>query len=233
MTREELQLIKRGGANLRFRGERDAYECVGEQKPLGLIFAPVEGASGTSRTITEDELLNNPAAQAVPLTNRQYIALVHKCDCDNKEALRNAEYAIALLQVKPDAPEKRDISFESYQCACKHLGEGKKPEMDMYAVMHVEPVTPERLAEIKGGYVSYARVGDYVFEKFNAPDTRPSVYDGYFGTSASVSNVVLIKEKDKMTALYIDSIGFKELPDFVKSPQKEASKKRNKPLIER
>lgn len=221
MNQKELDAFKKGSINVQISG--NIYECVGEQQPLGLVLSDVNDGYSINRT--EEELRDVPSEDLVLPNGAQYLGLVHNADFENKELLKNSEYAVALLQVKPDIPERRDISFSNYEQACKYLGDGKKPEYDMYSVMHVEPMAKERLDEI--GKINsssfYTNLGDYMYEKLNNPETRPSVIDGYYGTSASVSNVVLVKEKENITALYIEGGGFKILEDFV--PEKETESK--------
>lgn len=222
LNEKELEALKKGNINVQLNG--NIYEFLAE-KPNGISLSDVNDGYMIFRT--EQELMSDPTAEISLPRGAQYIGLVHKSDFDNKQVLNDSEFAVALLQVKPDLPEKRDISFESYDRACKYLGEGKKPEYDMYAVMHVEPMTEERLKEIgeKNSQSFYLNLGSYMYEKLNNPETRPSALDGYFGTSASVSNIVLIKEKDEMTALYVEPSGFKLLEDFVPEKPKELAKK--------
>lgn len=230
LNKQEIEAFKKGNINIQLNG--NIYEFLAE-KENGLSISDVNDGYMTFRT--EQELMNDPTTELSLPRGGQYIGLVNRSDAENKELLANSEYAVAILQVRPDLPEKRDISFENYDRACKYLGEGKKPEYDMYAMMHVEPMSKERLDEI--GTVNssafYTNLGNYMFEKLNLPETRPSVLDGYFGTSASVSNVVLIKEKDDMTALYIEPTGFKLLEDFVPEKPKELSREQRKAGKER
>lgn len=225
LNKQEIEAFKKGNINIQLNG--NIYEFLAE-KENGLSISDVNDGYMTFRT--EQELMNDPTTELSLPRGSQYIELVNRSDAENKELLANSEYAVAILQVRPDLPERRDISFESYDRACKYLGEGKKPEYDMYAMMHVEPMSKERLDEI--GTVNssafYTNLGNYMYEKLNAPETKPSVLDGYFGTSASISNVVLIKEKDDMTALYIEPTAFKLLEDFVPEKPKELSREQRK-----
>lgn len=225
LNKQEIEAFKKGNINIQLNG--NIYEFLAE-KENGLSISDVNDGYMTFRT--EQELMNDPTTELSLPRGSQYIELVNRSDAENKELLANSEYAVAILQVRPDLPERRDISFESYDRACKYLGEGKKPEYDMYAMMHVEPMSKERLDEI--GTVNssafYTNLGNYMYEKLNAPETKPSVLDGYFGTSASISNVVLIKEKDDMTALYIEPTAFKLLEGFVPEKPKELSREQRK-----
>ena len=231
LNKQEIEAFKKGNINIQLDG--NIYEFLEEgvrflPEENGLSISDVNDGHMTFRT--EQALMNDPTTELSLPRGGQYIGLVNRSDAENKELLANSEYAVAILQVRPDLSERRDISFESYDRACKYLGEGKKPEYDMYAMMPVEPMSKERLDEIGNVNSSsfYSNLGSYMFEKLNNPETRPSALDGYFGTSASVSNVILIKEKDDMTALYVEPMGFKLLEDFVPEKPKEQEHKRNK-----
>lgn len=52
---------------------------------------------------------------------------------------------------------------------------------------------------------------DDVYKRFNLD--RPTDFKGH---SLSVSDVISIRENNKSTAYFVDSVGFKELPDFFK-----------------
>lgn len=231
LNKQEIEAFKKGNINIQLDG--NIYEFLEEgvrflPEENGLSISDVNDGHMTFRT--EQALMDDPTTELSLPRGGQYIGLVNRSDAENKELLANSEYAVAILQVRPDLSERRDISFESYDRACKYLGEGKKPEYDMYAMMHVEPMSKERLDEIGNVNSSsfYSNLGSYMFEKLNNPETRPSALGGYFGTSASVSNVILIKEKDDMTALYVEPMGFKLLEDFVPEKPKEQEHKQNK-----
>lgn len=61
---------------------------------------------------------------------------------------------------------------------------------------------------------------DSVFTKFNTD--RPTDFKGH---SLSVSDVISIKENGKEKAFFVDSFGFRQLPDFFKDREKVAEKK--------
>ena len=51
---------------------------------------------------------------------------------------------------------------------------------------------------------------DNLFERFNIE--RPNDFTGH---SMSVSDVIIMNRGGRLTAYYVDSFGFTELPDFV------------------
>ncbi len=159
---------------------------------------------------------------------------------DFVEKMSSEKYALALLQLRHDRPDNRYIRFESYDSVVKELG--KEPTADLYEVMWVEPFDPNKFI-IPKGYMEYEHlncpysdkdkeyIAESMFNKFNRTRTRPTIQDGYYGTSASVSDVILIKEDDKIYAMYIDSMGFKEIEDF--QFQMQTANTKHKTEIER
>lgn len=226
MTQEELRLIQSGGANLEYCG--NIYECIGEQQPLGFIYQSLNDDS--SITKRDDELLQDETAAPQPLTDAQYLEKVHQLDAENRAKLEECDCAIVLFQLKPDLPERRNISFLGYESACKELskerGEDSRPEQDMYWAAYVLPMTDETMRTVaKSGGASdfYKSLANFTYQYFNHPEMRPSVFDGYFGHSASPSDVIVVKEQDTMTAMYIDNIGFRLMEDFMeKKPEAKA-----------
>ena len=112
----------------------------------------------------------------------------------------------ALLQMKDE--QRTFCNFEDSE---KLLG--KPLDRKDYQMVAAEKLTKEKFDEIvrlnATGINGIYGVADYVFEAFN--DIRD---ENYYGTSASVSDIVLVKEDGKVTVLYVQHIGFKELTDF-------------------
>lgn len=78
-------------------------------------------------------------------------------------------------------------------------------------------------AFIYGGKLTETDTLDSLYEKFNLHHP-----EGYYGHSLSVSDVVVL-QKDKHTkAYYVDSFGFRELPDFVRQRMHEAEMNRKR-----
>ena len=57
-----------------------------------------------------------------------------------------------------------------------------------------------------------------LYQKFNC--ARPLDYHGH---SLSVSDVIMLNQDGKISAHYVDSIGFKELPGFLDKKQERPS----------
>lgn len=117
------------------------------------------------------------------------------------------KYGFALLQMKDE--QRTFCNFEDSE---KLLG--KPLDRKDYQMVAAEELTKEKFDEIvRLNATDINGVADYVFEAFN--DSGKDIRDkNYYGTSASVSDIVLVKEDGKVTVLYVQHIGFKKLTDF-------------------
>lgn len=112
--------------------------------------------------------------------------------------LNSKEDMIAIYQLK-HTPENRDISFTGLD----HLEKmGKTVDRNNYDLVYSCKVN---LAGIR----SMPAFLESVYENFNI--RRPKDFEGH---SLSVSDVVAVKKDGQITANFVDSIGFKELPQF-------------------
>ena len=95
-------------------------------------------------------------------------------------------------------------------------------ELDTYRFMNYDylqskGVTPERVgydAIYTGGFMDYgnARTNlDMIYQRFNVD--HPADFKGH---SLSVSDIVALKQNGVVSCHYVDSIGFRELPNFLK-----------------
>lgn len=95
-------------------------------------------------------------------------------------------------------------------------------ELDAYRFMNYDylqskGVTPERCgydAIYTGGFMDYgnARTNlDMIYQRFNVD--HPADFNGH---SLSVSDIVALKQNGVVSCHYVDSIGFRELPNFLK-----------------
>ena len=66
--------------------------------------------------------------------------------------------------------------------------------------------------------VPQAELLEQLYQKFNC--ARPTDYHGH---SLSVSDVIMLNQDGKISAHYVDSIGFKELPGFLDKKQERTS----------
>lgn len=99
---------------------------------------------------------------------------------------------------------------------------GREGELDAYRFMNYDylqskGVTPERGgydAIYTGGFMDYgnARTNlDMIYQRFNVD--HPADFKGH---SLSVSDIVALKQNGVVSCHYVDSIGFRELPNFLK-----------------
>ena len=207
MNLKELEAFEKGWVDADIDGNK--YEFVHVSNDGKMVLADIN--NGSPFLTTESELLMDENAKVLFPNEKRYRSVIDEMSLKNEELFRNSDYAVALLQIKEDFDK---ISFASYDELVKN---DVSIAYDMYDVAHVEPMSQDRLEEIDTVNSSsyYTNLGDYMYEKINNPETRPSAIDGYFGVSASVSDIMLVKERDKVTALYTDVRGFKELEGFV------------------
>ena len=78
---------------------------------------------------------------------------------------------------------------------------GRVPEYDHYEVIYVSPLYPD---------ITDGSALDNLYMKFNT-----NLPQDYRGHSLSVSDIVALKQDNKVTCHYVDSLGFWELKDFI------------------
>ena len=112
--------------------------------------------------------------------------------------LDSATDAYAILQLKA-GDETRDREFMSYSYLQR---KGMEPEIDHYEVVYASalPVHYNQTELLEG-----------LYQKFNID--HPSDFTGH---SLSVSDIVALKVNGVVSTHYVDSFGFKELPEFIK-----------------
>ena len=111
--------------------------------------------------------------------------------------LRSPEDSYAILQM-PSEPANRNRLFLSYD-ALRRLGE--QPRLCHYETVYTG--TLPKLSDMNW-------MLEQLFEQFNLEQPQD-----YPGRSLSVSDIVLMKVHGQLSCHYVDSIGFKELPDFL------------------
>lgn len=106
----------------------------------------------------------------------------------------------AILQLRTDLPEiTADERFESLNGLAR---QGKEPDIDHYEVVYTAPLLP---------YKDQDTMLEEMYTKFNIG--HPADFKGH---SLSVSDIVAIRQGGLVSCHYVDSIGFKELPEFLK-----------------
>ena len=108
-------------------------------------------------------------------------------------ALTEPRYAIYQLK---DGEELRDYRFTNSEYMQAH---------GMYA-------DRENYNQVYRGRMQENETLEDIFAKFNV--NRPEDFHGH---SLSVSDIICVKQNGKITAHFVDSVGFKEVPDFTLS----------------
>lgn len=120
--------------------------------------------------------------------------------------LSGTEERYAIYQIK-DNSEERGYRFMGLDFVTSH---GMAVDAADYAFIY-------------GGHLSGEETLDSLYEKFNL--NHPAGYEGH---SLSVSDVVVMQRDGQTKAYYVDSFGFKELPDFVRQRLHEAEMNRKR-----
>ena len=104
----------------------------------------------------------------------------------------------AILQLRR-IPETFDVSFESLERLRRM---GTEPNFDHYEVVYFDKLPP---------YTDQSVMLEQLYVKFNID--HPADFRGH---SLSVSDIVALKTAGVVSCHYVDSIGFQELPGFMK-----------------
>lgn len=112
--------------------------------------------------------------------------------------LESATDCYAILQLR----RTDETAYERFASLRELERMGLKPEIDHYEVVYTTALPPyaDRTAMLEG-----------LYEKFNL--ARP---DDFRGHSLSVSDIVALRENGVVSCHYVDTIGFQELPGFLK-----------------
>ena len=106
------------------------------------------------------------------------------------------QYAILQLRRSEDTVYERFSSMRELERM------GLEPNIDHYEVVYTAALRP---------YKDQNTMLEELYEKFNV--SRPEDFTGH---SLSVSDIVALRENGAVSCHYVDSIGFKELPGFLK-----------------
>lgn len=109
------------------------------------------------------------------------------------------QYAILQLRRSEDTVYERFSSMRELERM------GLEPDIDHYEVVYTAPLLP---------YKDQNTMLEELYAKFNV--SRP---DDFTGHSLSVSDIVALRQNGVVSCHYVDSIGFQELPGFLK-PEK-------------
>lgn len=112
--------------------------------------------------------------------------------------LDSATDAYAILQLKA-GDAARDREFMSYSYLQR---KGMEPEIDHYEVVYASALPAHH---------NQTELLEGLYQKFNID--HPSDFTGH---SLSVSDIVALRVNGVVSSHYVDSFGFKELPEFIK-----------------
>lgn len=111
--------------------------------------------------------------------------------------LESATDSYAILQLRR-GDDTRDEQFMSYSYLQRN---GKEPDIDHYEVVYAALPACSNQTQLL----------EVLYEKFNID--HPSDFRGH---SLSVSDIVALRVNGVVSSHYVDSFGFKELPEFIK-----------------
>lgn len=104
----------------------------------------------------------------------------------------------AIMQLK----RTEETAMERFASMTELNYLGKTPQIDHYEIIYVAPMESAEPQSV---------LLESLYEKFNL--YHPEDFRGH---SLSVSDIVALKANDVVSCHYVDTIGFKELPDFMK-----------------
>ena len=104
----------------------------------------------------------------------------------------------AILQLR----RNEDTAYELFASMKELERMGLEPDIDHYEVVYTAPLP---------AYQSRNALLEDIYVKFNV--ARP---EDFYGHSLSVSDIVAVKEAGQISCHYVDSIGFRELPGFLR-----------------
>ena len=138
---------------------------------------------------------------------------IHAQKVEPKAEPIQEETACHGMPESPDAPPLRQFSI--YQLKRSDKLHDIRFESFNYLQKNGIPCNTRNYDLVYSGHMRPHETLENLFQKFNLESP-----EDFKGHSLSVSDVIVIREHDKSTAHYVDSIGFKELEHFEKSPAK-------------
>ena len=131
------------------------------------------------------------------LTQEQVKELYAKAQEQPEATQENDTFSIYQLK---DGDETRDLRFEPYD---RLQAAGHTIDRANYELVYTAPLSAETSLED-------------IFTRFNID--HPQDFQGH---SLSVSDIVVLHQNGENTAHYVDSIGYKEAPEFLQEQQKQ------------
>ena len=122
---------------------------------------------------------------------------------------------IAVIPVAPETEQEQKKTLDIYQIKDDELGKKMSFMNFDYLRSFNMPVTAERYDKIYTGDMKEGEDLEGVYTRFNL--NHPADYRGH---SLSVSDVIVVHENGKDSAHFVDSYGFKEIPDFFQTRER-------------
>ena len=171
-------------------------------KSNGFRWSPKAGA--WQRQLTSNAYYAADYVKAIaPLTGEKPTELQRahirqqKVAAQEQEAPQDKD-TFSIYQIK-DGNETRDLRFEPYD---RLTTTGQRVDPKNYALVYSAPLTPGTSLED-------------IYTRFNID--HPKDFKGH---SLSVSDVVVLHQNGQDTAHYVDSFGYKDVPEFFKTQEK-------------
>ena len=112
--------------------------------------------------------------------------------------LSHSDDIFAIMQLRY-TEETGPMCFLPYSELMK---EGMRPDHEYYETVYAAPLLP---------YKNRDTMLEEIYKRFNLEHPQ-----NYMGHSLSVSDIVVLKEQGNVSFYYVDSVGFKELQEFMK-----------------
>ena len=119
-----------------------------------------------------------------------------------RKIFNNSKNAYAILQL----PIEADYKFRGFEDVVKMTK--KIPTRADYKLIYAKALHTKYTED-----GTPRSIADDIFTIFNLPD-RPGFDEDYYGTSVSVSDVLVIKINDVVFIYYVDTFGFQRLENF-------------------
>ena len=186
--------LYQGDCSLLERGKLDAPELMIEEVRDEIVYTHNLGKNAC--------ISLSPEEFAQKLADREEIQSYRM-----KQFQQSGQDCYLLMQLKQDAdPALRFAAMRSLN------KQNIAPSIENYKILY-----RGNLPEGKRS-VPQAELLEQLYQKFNF--ARPTDYHGH---SLSVSDVIMLNQDGKISAHYVDSIGFKELPGFLDKKQERSS----------
>lgn len=134
------------------------------------------------------------------ITKEERITIIKNNEDRFTEIFNNCENGYAILQLPIEAPYK----FRDFEDVTKYLK--KMPNRNDYRLIYAVEVDENTWK----AQDTITNILDYIYLIYNHGDNP----EDYYGTSISVSDVIIVKILGRVFAYYVDAFGFKKLTNF-------------------